>query len=347
MHKRLLLFSDLHAHPWPDCSTLTHWQDQYWINSRLIDAWRTLMWLLHAAQKLKVHDVIHLGDLKHIRGLIHSDTIVVLRDAFLRFHQASIRMHLLVGNHDWDSTCQHHPLEAFRPYVRVYDTVTVQKIAGEPLAFIPYITDPKKTLDAYRSVAHVPHIVGHVALNAVPQRSGYIWGQMLEADSLPSSCGVWSGHYHDPVTVNPRFQYVGAAMQHGWGDEGGERCAWLVTPDAIKKMPIPAPRFQTVTAHALPQSCKGLFVRILVPDTWHTKKRDAAQQDAMARGARHAELLPVSEDDGDSQARHLQVVAGIPPNVQQLIRDYAKAQSKQRKTIGLGVLARAQKAWEG
>lgn len=338
-----LLFSDLHAHPWPEASRLQRWQGRYWINSRLLDAYRVMLWVLHAARRLGITHVAHLGDLKHVRGVIHSDVLMVLADACQRYRRQGVTLHLLVGNHDYDGLCQTHPLRAFEG-VKVYDDVGTVKAGSATVGFVPYRATPDAVLDAYRSVRHASVILGHVALNGVPQRAGYIWGQAVEAEALPKRT-IWSGHYHDPSRAG-QVQYVGAAMQHGWHDEGGVRQAWVVDMTGAtvpSTLAIPAPTFLTSPAATLPADCRGRFVRVLVPDTWPVKKRDRARQTALDRGARWATVEAVTE----AVARTVGGPATTPMSVRKLVLQYAASQhaSASRRRLGLAVLKEAEQRW--
>ena len=118
---KVLLFSDLHAHSWRNCSTMLPTGR----NSRLQDTINILREIRELADKEKVDGVLFAGDMFHIRpGLasMHIPTFNAVYEeiALLKLNRTFVA--LLVGNHDQgDKAGREYSVFAFRSTVTVMD----------------------------------------------------------------------------------------------------------------------------------------------------------------------------------------------------------------------------------
>lgn len=340
-----VVFSDLHAHPWPDASRPVKWNGK-WTNSRLLDTHTTLLWVLTVMDRLGIDSAWHLGDLVHPRGVLLSDTAAVVRDALTKFWDRKKIVHAIPGNHDYDAQCQYHVLHGFDGLIKVYDQPGYMCPSfGVWVGVVPYQPDPKIASDTLTRLSEKASVLlCHMAVNGVPFRSGYIWGHGCDPELIPDRPLTLSGHYHDTSEVRKGFWYVGSLMQQTWGDEGVDKFLWIVDWEkrSWRRIRVPAPQFKTVQAGVGDGDwlgLKGHYVKVLVPDSWPTLKRTEARERAKAFGAAWIKVEPMAPThDPITQAN-----VAAPKTLRSMVIRYGKTAkaSDVRIRVGLRALRRA------
>lgn len=204
-------------------------------------------------------------------------------------------VYILVGNHDYISNAQYltpnHWMNALKQWrnVTVVDTVRVERGA----TFCPYVP-PGRFADALATVpgaGHAATIFCHQEfrgcdLGAVRSEAG---------DAYAAFAGrlVVSGHIHDNQWLGTTVYYVGAPMQHAFGDRE-KRVVALVEDGAVAEIPVGIGVKRTVSVAASElgtlavDARPGESVRITVAGTVDECKalKKTAQFKALAKRAK-------------------------------------------------------------
>lgn len=311
---------------------MVRWKNGY-LNSRLLDARNALLWTLALAKQRHIDTVAHLGDLAHPRDALLKPVLTVLRETMWEFKKANVKLIGVIGNHDYDEACLTHIYPAFEGLIH---TSSVPQRSGI-IGVVPYNADARSLVGSIQDIAkEKPQaILTHCALNGTPFRSGYVWGSSFAYEDVPADTMIFSGHFHDHSRPHPRFLYVGSMLQQNWGDEGVEKLAWIVDwkKRSIKSVSIPGPQFKTIGAdERINAGLKGHFVRVLVPDTWPSKKRGQERERVRKLGARYVEIEPIPA----KKASMVEAIAAAS-SVRDLTRSYAKRHGADARRIEVGL----------
>lgn len=238
------------------------------LTSRLQDQVTCFDWILRTGQRHQCKRLIVLGDIFDSRTAIPVPVIDQACRCFTRAKETFDECIVLVGNHD---SALRHPavnsLQAMRGLAAVVETPTV---LGE-LSFVPWIEDEddfRKSVKRVASVKTARYLFSHVMVEgAVPASVG-----RSIADLMPKRWRrIFLGDVHEPVTLKHGIQYVGAPMQHHYGDAGGRRGVWVLDTLSSKAVLVEntvSPRFHVIRErHELQFVRKGDFVRVQVEDT--------------------------------------------------------------------------------
>lgn len=244
------------------------------VTSRLQDQVECFDWMIGVGKKHGCKLFITLGDIFDSRTALP----VTVIDQACRCYQraADVFENLaLVGNHD--SALRHaaiNSLQALRGLATVIERPTVR----DDMAFVPWMEDPDDFRSAVGTVAadkKARYLFSHVMIEgAVPADVG-----RAMSDLRPKRWkGVFLGDVHDPVNLGHGVQYVGAPMQHHYGDAGGKRGVWVLDTVSGKATFVEnekSPRFHVVKErHELRFVGKRDFVRVQVDDP--TNERELA-----------------------------------------------------------------------
>ena len=262
------------------------------ITTRLSDQVRCIEWTAVEARKRGATAMAVLGDVFDQRNAITTSVLDQAGRAFAFISaQFSGRLCVLVGNHD--APLRAPTLTSLRVlggYAKIID----KPVVVDGCAFVPWADDP----DEFRGmigkvVKRAPILCSHVLMQGIVP-NGH--GLPLEALRPKAWKGVFLGDVHEPVQLARNVQYLGAPMQHHYGDAGGKRGFWLVdtkTAHATFVENTISPRFHVVTQRKPRGIRAGDFVRIAVTDV------DLQQELAVKVGkiTTQVESRPVQEDE--------------------------------------------------
>lgn len=236
------------------------------ITSRLRQQVECFDWIMRVGREHKCEKFFALGDIFDSRTSI---PVPVIDQACRCFERASREFEttILVGNHD--AALRHaavNSLQAMRGLARVIEKPTV----FDSFAFVPWVEDA----DDFRAA------VAQVAKNKAAR---YLFSHVMIVGAVPADVGralsdlrperwkrVFLGDVHDPIKLERGVQYIGAPMQHHFGDAGGERGVWILNTKSGEATFVEntiSPRFHKMTSKALlPDIRKRDFVRVSVED---------------------------------------------------------------------------------
>lgn len=244
------------------------------LSSRLRDAIDCLNWITATALEDGCEELFVLGDLFDSRTTIDISVI----DAVCRTFRAiseRVRLHLLVGNHDaYLRTPRLNSLQMLLSgdRVTVHETVGVHKAAG--VAFVPWTDDAEDYRASLEKAAGLKasHLCSHGMFEgSVPMAKGH----PIEWITDHPWKNVFLGDVHDPVVLRRKpnlIRYVGAPMQHHFGDAGQQRGFVIFDSDSGKSTFIEntvSPRFHKVeSSDDVPRATttKRDFFRVVATD---------------------------------------------------------------------------------
>lgn len=237
------------------------------ITSRLADQVACFDWILSVARQQRCTRLIVLGDIFDSRTSIPIAVIDQVGRCFAKAAEQFDEVFVLVGNHD---SALRHPgvnsLQAMRGLATVVET---PRVYGE-LAFVPWIESQDDFRAAVGKVSRVRaarYLFSHVLIDGAVRKET---GRAL-ADLRPKRWrGVFLGDVHEPVNLGHGVQYVGAPMEHHYGDARGTRGVLVLDTVSNEQVYISnesSPRFHVVKErYQLASVKRGDFVRVQVED---------------------------------------------------------------------------------
>lgn len=334
---KTLIFSDLHAHAWGEFSEPIETRFGV-MNSRLYDAVHVIDTLRAYARKHDIRRVIFGGDLFHRRRLIDVPVFNAVAAAIHRLSRVVDKLYVLAGNHDLTrkdgSECALLALDKF-PRVKVVD----KPVAIDDFGLIPYIAEREDFIRALDGLGNVPALVIHQGVDGAV--TGPIEYQPLEPITLADlpDVPVFSGHYHTPQSLGPRFSYIGAPLALVRGDPACNRGAVVVdSAYQMRRIRYHGPRFMVVDGReALSDDVKGAFVDLLVDTSIDVPRVTAELKD---RGARAINVQYQAEETKAHARTKVKVRKGKLPTVEALCDAYVEQSDTELDTAKLKQLGK-------
>lgn len=240
------------------------------ITTRLQDQFDCFVWLCDTARDLGCEGLAALGDIFDSRTTIDVSVIDVASRSF-QHAQSCFGPHVLidVGNHDsYLRAPSINSTQALAGLANVIESPTVYP----PFAVVPWIEDVddyRKAVDEVAGRKDAKYLLSHVLLHgAVPTANSK--GRPPEHLRPQRWTWVFLGDVHDPVRLESNIQYVGAPMQHHYGDAGGRRGFWTLDTDTDRVEFIEndqSPRFHVLTEVVTDGVREGDFVRAKTDDS--------------------------------------------------------------------------------
>lgn len=239
------------------------------ITSRLQDQATCIEWLAKEAVKRGCTHLAVLGDIFDQRNAVTAPVLDQAGRIFRRLKDRFEKVYVLVGNHD--APLRTPALTSLRVLDGLVTVIDAPTVTEHGIAFVPWMDDP----DDYRAA------IGSVSSrkSGKKQRMGYLCSHMMVQGAVPAGKGlpvaalrpqlwrkVFLGDVHEPVELPPNIQYVGAQMQHHYGDAGGERGFWVLDTYSGKTEYVEntvSPRFHIVTSTRDLKGVRSIdFVRV-------------------------------------------------------------------------------------
>jgi len=196
----------------------------------LLDGFEVLKEVSDYAVTNGIEHIIFLGDIHHLHDRMLNAVASGLYSWAINCRDLSRKVYFLVGNHDLDFDCRYHCLDPFRSFFTVVDQSMSVEIDGWDLAFIPWRLGDVFERDLEGALRlHDPDVLFlHHDFKDVKYRERDI-GRCGSIKAIPKDTLTISGHYHDYIQVNDHVYYIGAPMQHDWGDRGQKRGMYELT----------------------------------------------------------------------------------------------------------------------
>ena len=224
---KILFHSDIHFNLYREFS-----EGETGRLDRIIEVEKTI---ITYALDYGIKDLVFLGDWFHNRSQLN--VLVLQKTLELMYQNLSndLRFYFLVGNHDqYDSSGQVHSLYPFKMLGKVADLPCYIKIRDKLIGFIPYQVNRDQLLQDIESLLRgqkVDLLCLHQGVQEAKLPNGMAAGDesFLSLSELPDDLPIISGHIHKPQVLD-NLLYIGAPLQHSFGD-AGDRRGWYVLDD--------------------------------------------------------------------------------------------------------------------
>jgi DNA repair exonuclease SbcCD nuclease subunit len=357
---RLLIFSDLHSHSFrPYSEILPNGR-----NSRLQDILNVLEEIYQTCKYQKIDGVLCGGDLFHARSVLSVATFNDVYEAIAKIRTAVKFFVLTVGNHDQSNKLGTiHSTKTFNAVIDVFDKPDwyVKYVDGESIGIyvIPFTDSKEAIVNAVTGAVATwddtaepcPRILlGHFGVSGAEPGANFV----LKSSELPVLPDlkpqlfdqIFLGHYHMPQELLPNVRFIGAPLQHNWGDTKQQRGIWLydTNEDGDYHIPTMIPtitsKFVRIEEDSLryDKNIAGNFVRAvfkkhLSRDEWAKIKEWLLTE----TGARWAEeWLELPEERGTSSGGSYTPSMDLHTMVDQYVDDEAteNLNNEQLKQLG-------------
>jgi hypothetical protein len=252
MSLRALVTADVHAYnnlPFAKIDRETGYSD------RLRDVISVLDQMKTYAVKNCIHDIFILGDLFDKR-MLDGVTLPLVVETVARMAKNVGTVHIMGGNHEaTNAQADHYTTNVFATVPNVRVISGAQKIEGISFWALPYKPEKqyRETLedmtDEFRAIRGEVFLLIHQAVYGARVGS-WLCPDGIRAEELSPYAGVLAGdfHTHQEFLPDMRGYYVGAPLQHNFGDAGENRGVWDVTfgddnSMVSKFVPIESPKF--------------------------------------------------------------------------------------------------------
>lgn len=338
---KILAFSDLHAHAFQPYSTIL----PNGRNSRLQDAVDCINQILQYSLQNDIDLVLFCGDLFHVRKHIVTQAFNAVYEAMAKFQVFSIPLVMIHGNHDQeDRDGVHHAVFPFRTFAEVVDEAGWIEAKGKSghvynIFAVPYIEDAehlRDVIDVQESPGGSTTIfMGHLGVQGANAGADFIYRNPVEPSKedldLPDFDVGLLGHFHiHQELTESGFYYVGAPLQHNWGDKNQTRgfIVWdtdLKTPYTnLWPVPLQAPRFVEVEIGAVTGLDSGVtddsFIRVV---STKTMSDDETENMREKMNARHVEV--VKPKMPAEEAHEIRLKLDPSSSYEDMIKDYVNS----------------------
>jgi len=336
---RLLVFSDLHCHPWAAFARL----DESGVNTRLRDTLNVLAAIRDTAAAEYVDAIVFAGDFFHAQK-IDADVLALTGKELEAFGPLGIPVLSIEGNHDQASRVRElTSVSALRvpknwKWLRSESVVVKGHVIwGAPFG---HVEPPDVEADI---------VVMHRGIRGATI-SDYFQSP-FEQDLDPSEASVHArrlviaGHYHRPQYIDGGQVPIlipGAPLQHTWGDAGQDRGIWLVDlhEDGIdaKFIPLDFPRFVKVTSAEDLKDIGADFVSVEPGDP----DVDIDLPDSIRERVRGISIgAPRIDMPAVSGVQRVQVGADLEKAIRDYARQFGQDRAEVLERIGLEILKEA------
>lgn len=233
-------YADIHLHAWQDFATVEPEGSPFaGLNSRLADQMRTLLSAPPPADR-SVPCIIQ-GDVVHKRGVITPEVGWAVSTWLMRLREQHERVLIFPGNHDYPLKAGAqwvHALSPFIPFgvggIEIMDSWGTFDIADDvTLYVVPWMPDIEDWRHAIAEMAEdagrrtgYSILATHIAVQGGRMANGHAFtgrGATLEDLHEHVFDQVLLGDFHARQALAPNVHYIGAPMQHHWGDAGDSR----------------------------------------------------------------------------------------------------------------------------
>lgn len=253
MSTRFIVWSDHHIHNFAYGSKPVYHEDSNlsvqlgWCNSRLLDSVLCIDQMTDYAVKNGIKTFVFTGDLFHKRTVLDVQTYqaaYAYLDLLSR-RVAGSTVYLMPGNHDYAD--RHGMVHSLGALAAKYDNGSSRVVVSEASKlwlsptvagyFVPYSDDKAVLQDAFKRHAFEAQDTESLSKHSVLFFHAGIRGGKVGSDYVmdhASDCTLGDlhtenytlcigGHYHEHQFLNANTCYVGAMLQHNWGDVGSKR----------------------------------------------------------------------------------------------------------------------------
>lgn len=299
----IVIFSDLHAHGFKPYATIL----PNGMHSRLADAVNCISQIYDYSVAIKADAVLFGGDLFHVRKTISVAAFNAVYEQMSRFATAHIPVTMIHGNHDQaDRDGTVHSIHAFRSFLDVIDHPGWNQIrcvnTGETvhLLAVPYIENLLQLREIVNtscpSSSTHKMMLAHLGIQGALIGSDFVYPNPFDAAvsdlNVTAFDSVYLGHFHLHQQLAPNAWYIGAPLQHNWGDRKDQQRGFLVYDTETgthERVQLKAPKFVEVLDTEQYNNTDDNFIRIVSTRKWDESEREECR---LKLGARSVEITP-------------------------------------------------------
>lgn len=357
---KLLLFSDLHVHPW---SEYANTDNKLLMNSRLLDTVSVVDEVSTYALDHSIRDIAFGGDLLHRPGIVPTSAYKMAAKSLRRMQRRKQKLWAVDGNHDHaDRSGRTHALQALA-YGGLCNIVSsdngwraCEMDNGALLVMFSYCDSSdllQRRLDSaykYMKGSSTVALFHHGFVGArVGTALEYVVREEIDASTI-ASYGfdyIFSGHYHTHQSIKgvSNGHYIGSPLEHVRGQRDPDDSKGFLVYDFNRKkferIPVHRPRFVKVTQRDLDKGnlkiCKGNFVDV----EWEDYKGGAETLASHIResGAKGVRLVQISKSKVSTKSRvdipsGCDTTAVLKLYVEHKCRDLQSVKSKKLFRLG-------------
>lgn len=300
---------------------------------RLVDTLGVLFRMFQYARDNGITTIWILGDLID-RRLLDAATLKAFIDVFLSLvDEGEEQIIIIPGNHEsYDASGSVYTvsaLEHIRPD-RVHVWSKTEELDLRDTAGVRFVGTPYKPDEVARDEVRRIRDTGTPEDTVLLLHQSLVGGKVgswvspdgIMPDDLAGFYSVLSGHFHTPQLVGGA-RYLGAPLQHNFGDTGEERGWWDITfkPKLVdaKLIPSEAPRFHSVNWLAIGDEpvaiAPGDYLEVKMEGTdAEIKSERSAIDDYLARvkagGARMVKFRPIILTDKKERSKAIAAAVG-------------------------------------
>lgn len=290
------------------------------VTDRLLDVVSVLDAMVSHAKQHDISDIWILGDLLD-RRLLDAITLKLVMERLDVMLARDIHVRLLPGNHEaYDASCHHYTVEAFQSIgVEVFSEPSIIDVKDGPrFLAVPYLPEARaiEAFNDFEGKKEETVLLLHQTI-----RGGKIgdWAisEGIDPALLKQYHTTLSGHFHTPQKVVSGVHYLGAPLQHNFGDMGESRGFWDILfgdkiATAMEKVATDTPAFfetdWPLSAEIKDQlkANPGCYFRVKVRGTPAALKKlvpeaEAECQRLLHEGARMAKVEPIMEAEAKTR----------------------------------------------
>jgi DNA repair exonuclease SbcCD nuclease subunit len=230
---KIALIADIHVHNFTEFATIL----PDGTNSRMRDILSVFDHLKKHCLENDIKDVLILGDIFHVRSRIDVGVYDAVYHKFKELVDSGIRLVILVGNHDQALKIgEVHALAPFSEFAEVVDKPTWVRFGAKSDSLTawlcPFVDDTEILNLQIQKGQQNPPTSGKMLLGLHTSIHGsaigsinYVMKHGLTVEQVAPENWDWvaCGHHHKPQFMTDNMFYIGAPIQHNFGDEGDPR----------------------------------------------------------------------------------------------------------------------------
>lgn len=290
MSYRFLATADVHCgNTLPHARRIEHGGiDVY--TDRLMETVDVLGQMSAYATENGITDLWYSGDLIDKR-LIDAATFKAVTEKLLDVSALDLNQFLIPGNHEaQDAAATMYTLRGFegvRPNIQVLDETSQVDMGGLRFRCVPYKPDSLARAEIARlrdEIANEPTVLFFHQSIVGGKVGEWVNPDGVTLEDLEGFKLALAGHFHTPQQIEKApVHYLGAPVQHNFGDAGEERGFWDITVDAKRtkmvKVALKTPRFHvfdwaSIKAGPAPSFARGDYVQLNIRGTAAQLKAD-------------------------------------------------------------------------
>ncbi len=356
MTNPILLISDTHYHGFTQYGQI----NSKGINSRLADILRATVEAARHLKKLGGNQIIHCGDVFHVRGNINPMVLNHVLDLYKSLINQGFIIHMIAGNHDLETDDANREASTITALenigVHVIHENRQYKIEGEIWQFMPWIKNiPALRKDLQLHKLALPGDVGvqhnlvlHAPLNGVIDT---IPDHGLSPADFEGTIyqRVFVGHYHNHKALSYAGGWaysVGALTHQTWSCAGNRAGYCIYTPGGtLDQYETQAPKFLKMDFENLDIYADAIISDNYIKVTGGTFTDPAAVQAVkdglLLRGAKAVVVEGLSRRHAATRTGAISTSA---PTLDLILGEYMDrlyGANPQAKTLALGFLKEA------